>query len=82
MIQRAVAGLHLPDVIHADLAGGIKTFNQTTGKQPPLLLAALIAVYIVLGVLYGSFVHPLTIISTVPAAGLGRCWRCRSPEPR
>jgi multidrug efflux pump len=71
MIQRAVAGLRLPDVIHADLAGDLKAFAQAAGKQPPLLLAALIAVYIVLGVLYESLAHPLTILSTIPAAGLG-----------
>jgi multidrug efflux pump len=66
-----VAGLHVPDIVHADFAGDVKAFKQTIGAQPLLLLAALIAVYIVLGVLYESLAHPLTIISTLPSAGLG-----------
>jgi multidrug efflux pump subunit AcrB len=70
-IRETVANLHLPDTIHADLAGDTKAFTQTVGVQPILILAALIAVYIVLGVLYESLAHPLTIISTLPSAGLG-----------
>jgi multidrug efflux pump subunit AcrB len=70
-VRRAVAELHLPDVIRADFAGDAKAFAQTVGKQPLLILAALLAVYIVLGVLYESLAHPLTIVSTLPAAGLG-----------
>jgi multidrug efflux pump subunit AcrB len=70
-IREAVANLHLPDTIHPDPAGDIKAFAQTVGAQPLLILAALIAVYIVLGVLYESLAHPLTIISTLPSAGLG-----------
>ena len=70
-ISQAVAELHVPDVIHADFAGDVQQFKQSAGAQPLLLLAALIAVYIVLGVLYESLAHPLTIISTLPSAGLG-----------
>jgi multidrug efflux pump len=70
-ISQAVAEMHLPDSIHTDFAGDIQTFKQSAGAQPLLLLAALIAVYIVLGVLYESLAHPLTIISTLPSAGLG-----------
>jgi hydrophobe/amphiphile efflux-1 (HAE1) family protein len=70
-IEQAVAEMHIPDTIHADFAGDIRAFKQSTGTQPLLLLAALIAVYIVLGVLYESLAHPLTIISTLPSAGLG-----------
>ncbi len=70
-IREAIAGLHLPDSIHPEPAGDIKAFAQTVGAQPILILAALIAVYIVLGVLYESLAHPLTIISTLPSAGLG-----------
>ena len=70
-IERAVAGLHMPDVIHAEFAGDVRAFAQTASAQPLLILAALLAVYIVLGVLYESLAHPLTIISTLPAAGLG-----------
>jgi hydrophobe/amphiphile efflux-1 (HAE1) family protein len=70
-ITKAVAEMHIPDTIHADFAGDIQAFRQSVGAQPLLLLAALIAVYIVLGVLYESLAHPLTIISTLPSAGLG-----------
>jgi multidrug efflux pump len=70
-IQRAVTDLLLPGRIHSEVAGDVKAFAQTVGAQPLLLVAALIAVYIVLGVLYESLVHPITIISTLPSAGLG-----------
>jgi hydrophobe/amphiphile efflux-1 (HAE1) family protein len=70
-LSQAVAELHMPDTIHADFAGDVKAFQQSSSAQPLLLLAALIAVYIVLGILYESLVHPLTIISTLPSAGLG-----------
>jgi len=70
-IQRAVAELHLPDAVRADFAGDVRAFAQAAGAQPLLIVAALIAVYIVLGVLYESLAHPLTIISTLPSAGLG-----------
>ena len=70
-IQQAVAGMHIPDTIHADFAGDAQAFQRTLSAQPLLILAALLAVYIVLGVLYESLAHPLTIISTLPSAGLG-----------
>ena len=70
-IEQAVAEMHIPDTIHADFAGDVQAFKRSVGAQPLLLLAALIAVYIVLGVLYESLAHPLTIISTLPSAGLG-----------
>jgi multidrug efflux pump len=70
-IEQAVADMHIPDTIHADFAGDVQAFKQSVGAQPLLLLAALVAVYIVLGVLYESLAHPLTIISTLPSAGLG-----------
>ena len=70
-IEQAVAELHIPDVVRMDFAGDIKEFRRTTTIQPLLILAAVIAVYIVLGVLYESLAHPLTIISTLPSAGLG-----------
>src|SRR4029077_1926197 len=70
-IERAVTDMHIPDTIHTDFAGDVKAFKQTVSAQPLLLLSALIAVYIVLGVLYESLAHPLTIISTLPSAGLG-----------
>ena len=70
-VDRAVAELHLPDTLHAEYAGDARAYRQSIGAQPLLILAALLAVYIVLGVLYESLAHPLTIISTLPSAGLG-----------
>jgi hydrophobe/amphiphile efflux-1 (HAE1) family protein len=71
LVDQVVAGLHLPDTLHAEFAGEARAFRQSIGAQPLLIIAALIAVYIVLGVLYESLAHPLTIISTLPSAGLG-----------
>ncbi len=70
-IDQAVAALHMPDTVHTEFAGDARTARTGSAGQPMLLLAALIAVYIVLGVLYESLLHPLTIISTLPPAGLG-----------
>ena len=70
-ITQAVANMHLPDTIHTDFAGDVLQYKRAAGVQGTLLIAALIAVYIVLGVLYESLAHPLTIISTLPSAGLG-----------
>ncbi len=70
-ITQAVAAMHLPDTLHAEFAGEARDFGRSVGAQPMLILAALIAVYIILGVLYESLAHPLTIISTLPSAGLG-----------
>ena len=63
--------MHLPDGLQADFAGDARAFQASAGAQPLLIIAALAAVYIVLGVLYESLAHPLTIISTLPSAGLG-----------
>jgi multidrug efflux pump len=70
-ITQAVAEMHLPESLHADFGGDVQAFKRTVSAQPLLLIAALIAVYIVLGVLYESLAHPLTIISTLPSAALG-----------
>jgi hydrophobe/amphiphile efflux-1 (HAE1) family protein len=70
-VERAVAELHLPDVVRGEFAGDVRESRRGSATQPILLLAALFAVYIVLGVLYESLIHPLTIISTLPPAGLG-----------
>jgi multidrug efflux pump len=70
-ILQAVADMRLPGTLHADFTGNSKLFQQSSGAQVILLYAALISVYIVLGVLYESLAHPLTIISTLPSAGLG-----------
>jgi multidrug efflux pump len=70
-IQRAVEELHMPEGIRGSFDGNAGDFNKTAGRQPLLILGALVAMYIVLGVLYESLAHPLTIISTLPSAGLG-----------
>ncbi len=71
LIRQAVAEMHLPDTIRADFAGDARAFTDSGNTQTVLIIAAIIAVYIVLGVLYESLAHPLTIISTLPSAGLG-----------
>jgi multidrug efflux pump len=70
-IQRAVDELHMPEGIRGSFDGSAGDFNKTSGRQPLLILGALVAMYIVLGVLYESLAHPITIISTLPSAGLG-----------
>src|SRR6266851_5638324 len=70
-IQRAVEELHMPEGIRGSFDGNAGDFGKTSGHMPLLILGALVAMYIVLGVLYESLVHPLTIISTLPSAGLG-----------
>jgi hydrophobe/amphiphile efflux-1 (HAE1) family protein len=70
-VMQAMAEMHLPDTVRTDFAGDMKVFRDSTASQELLILAALVAVYIVLGVLYESLAHPLTIISTLPSAGLG-----------
>ncbi|MDO9058253.1 MAG: efflux RND transporter permease subunit, partial [Bradyrhizobium sp.] len=70
-IQRAVDELHMPEGIRGSFDGAAGDLARTTGRQPLLILGALVAMYIVLGVLYESLAHPLTIISTLPSAGLG-----------
>jgi multidrug efflux pump len=70
-IDRAVADLGLPSSIHASFQGTAQAFQQSLATLPVLLLAAVAAVYIVLGILYESYVHPITILSTLPSAGAG-----------
>ncbi|SCK25829.1 multidrug efflux RND transporter permease subunit [Vogesella sp. LIG4] len=70
-IDAAIADIGLPSSIHASFQGTAKSFQASLASQPMLILAALIAVYIVLGMLYESVVHPLTILSTLPSAGVG-----------
>jgi multidrug efflux pump len=70
-VDRAVAELHLPDSLHAEYAGDARSYRQSIGAQPLLIIAALIAVYIVLGVLYESYIHPLTILAGLPSAAVG-----------
>jgi multidrug efflux pump len=79
-IGQAVAELRMPDSIRAEAAGDAKAFAAQASTQPLLIIAALISVYIVLGVLYESLAHPLTIISTLPSAGLGALIALRFAE--
>ena len=70
-IQQATAELHLPPSIATNFQGSAQAFQSSLSSTPILILAALIAVYIILGMLYESTIHPITIISTLPSAGLG-----------
>jgi len=70
-VNQAIQDIHMPTSIHGTFAGTANTFQQSLSSEPLLIAAALLAVYIVLGVLYESYVHPITIISTLPSAGVG-----------
>jgi multidrug efflux pump len=70
-IERGEQQLHLPLSIQAAFQGTAAAFEASLTNEPLLILAALIAVYIVLGVLYESYIHPITILSTLPSAGVG-----------
>ena len=70
-IQKARADIGMPSSIHGGFAGSAQAFKDSLASEPWLILLALIAVYIVLGILYESFIHPLTILSTLPSAGVG-----------
>ncbi|MFC3942772.1 acriflavine resistance protein B [Pseudomonas gingeri NCPPB 3146 = LMG 5327] len=70
-IERAVAKVGLPESVIAKMAGTSDAFAATQKSQPFMILGALVAVYLVLGILYESYIHPLTILSTLPSAGVG-----------
>ncbi|PNB73992.1 acriflavine resistance protein B [Pseudomonas sp. GW456-E7] len=70
-IERAIAKVGLPEEVIAKMAGTADAFAATQKSQPWMILGALVAVYLVLGVLYESYIHPLTILSTLPSAGVG-----------
>ncbi|SCW92022.1 efflux RND transporter permease subunit [Pseudomonas sp. NFACC05-1] len=70
-IERALAKLGLPEDVIVKMAGTADAFAATQKSQPFMILGALLAVYLVLGVLYESYIHPLTILSTLPSAGVG-----------
>jgi HAE1 family hydrophobic/amphiphilic exporter-1 len=70
-IRKAAADLHLPPSISTSFQGNAQAFQSSLSSTPILIVAALVAVYIILGILYESTIHPLTIISTLPSAGLG-----------
>ncbi|PWC22839.1 multidrug transporter subunit MdtC [Brenneria roseae subsp. roseae] len=70
-IERAMTSLGVPSTVRGQFAGTAQAFQQSQSSQLVLILAAIVTVYIVLGVLYESYVHPLTILSTLPSAGVG-----------
>ncbi len=70
-IARAEAQIGMPITIHGSFQGTARVYQQSLSDEPLLILAALVAIYIVLGILYESTIHPLTVLSTLPSAGLG-----------
>jgi multidrug efflux pump len=70
-IDKVAAGMNFPKSIQADFEGTAASFRNSLANEGLLILAAIIVVYIVLGVLYESFIHPITILSTLPSAGVG-----------
>jgi multidrug efflux pump len=70
-IRAAERDIGLPPGVHADFQGAAKAFGESLASEPALIVAALLTVYIVLGILYESYIHPVTIISSLPSAGVG-----------
>jgi len=70
-VESLAAEIGMPDSVSGTFQGTAQAFQDSLESQPVLILAAILAVYIILGVLYESFIHPLTILSTLPSAGLG-----------
>jgi multidrug efflux pump len=70
-IDKAIRDLGMPASIHGSFAGAGEVYEQSMSTMPLLILAALAAVYIVLGILYENTIHPITILSTLPSAGIG-----------
>ena len=70
-IEQAMRDINLPSTVHGTFAGTAQAFQESLASEPILVAAALLTVYIVLGVLYESLIHPLTILSTLPSAGVG-----------
>jgi len=71
VVNKAKEDINLPASVQADFQGTAKSFQASLANEPLLILAAVITVYILLGVLYESYIHPLTILSTLPSAGVG-----------
>jgi multidrug efflux pump len=70
-IAQAEAEIGLPAAIHGGFQGTAKVFQDSLASEPVLIAAALVAIYLVLGILYESYIHPLTVLSTLPSAGIG-----------
>jgi multidrug efflux pump len=71
LIENAQRSIRFPATIHASFQGTAAAFKESLADEPILIMAALLAVYIVLGILYESYIHPVTILSTIPSAGVG-----------
>jgi len=71
IVERAVEELHIPSTVQGSFQGTAQVFRASMSNMWVLILAALVAVYVVLGMLYESLIHPITIISTLPSAGVG-----------
>jgi hydrophobic/amphiphilic exporter-1 (mainly G- bacteria), HAE1 family len=70
-VQRAMTDLGAPPTLNSSFQGTAQAFQQSLGTVPLLILAALVVVYLILGILYESYIHPITILSTLPSAGVG-----------
>ncbi|HEY1765853.1 MAG TPA: efflux RND transporter permease subunit [Opitutaceae bacterium] len=70
-VDRQINAIHMPTTIHGSFQGTARTYQQTLGNEGVLVLAAIVAIYLVLGILYESYAHPFTILSTLFSAGLG-----------
>ena len=70
-VERQAAAIHMPGTIHGGFQGTARTYQQTVGNEWVLIVAAIVAIYLVLGILYESYAHPFTILSTLPSAGFG-----------
>ena len=70
-IEQDIADIGMPTSVHGGFQGTARTFQQSVSDEPVLIAAALLAIYIVLGILYESYAHPLTVLSTLPSAGIG-----------
>ena len=70
-IAQAEASIGLPATVHGSFQGTAKVFQDSLASEPILILAAIVAIYLVLGILYESYIHPLTVLSTLPSAGIG-----------
>jgi multidrug efflux pump len=70
-LKRAVDSIAIPASVRGSFQGTARAYQESQGQQPLLILAALVVIYIVLGILYESLLHPLTVLSTIPSAGIG-----------
>jgi multidrug efflux pump len=70
-IQKTMAKIDVPISVHGEAAGTFQLFQKSLANEPLLLVAAIVTIYIVLGILYESLIHPITILSTLPSAGVG-----------